>query len=564
MAVNKVVLGSETLLDLTGDTVTKDTLLKGQTAHNAAGEQIEGEYAPPGVFTGASASAAGEAGLVPGPKAGDEKKFLQGDGTWATPSAPADYTELSKDVGQLKEDLGNYIVKTGTDAYTPSCNRNGMNIMVSGNVQILKDESAYMHSRLALIPLTKNTKYTLIKKNASNLFVACLLTKDEAAQSGNLYLNIDRLVVNDNSLTEKTFNSANYDYLLYQHSNRAEDIQIECVSGVALKLNEEIQLPKLESEMTRIQKSSKTNIYSSDVPSYTDFDSFPVNETIIITAYENTIKNAPYQGFMGNVTTVSFNSENKAGVQQVAIDNKSVMYYRYKYDKWGSWRKIEVYQSNFIRIFHTIGGVGDSLMTGELAYGSADNNWQGTYKDRPTFSWLANIARKNGLDYKLYSEGGLNAKTWFSRGYDSKLKAEKCTAYYIALGSNDLKASYGIGDIGDTVNTDSFVGWYKKIVDLIHTTAPKAAIFCLSLYRGKTDNEKTYNDMIKRIANLYDYTYFVDFAKESDFVLGGEYYSYGHFDTLGYVKAADNIERITNDVIEAHKADFAMFGWDND
>ncbi len=479
-------------------------------------------------------------------------------------------TELQKNktrleqIDKLNEELGNYIVKTGTDAYTPSCNRNGMNIMVSSNVQILKDESAYMHSRLALIPLTKNTKYTLTKKNASNLFVACLLTKNETVQSGNLYLNMDRLVVNDNSLTEKTFNSANYDYLLYQHSNRAEDIQIECVSGVGLKLNEEIQLPKLESEMTRIQKSSKVNIYSSDVPNYTDFDSFPANETIIITAYENTIKNAPYQGFMGNVTTVSFNSENKVGVLQIAINNESVMYYRYKYNAWGVWRKTEVYQSNFMRIFHVIGGVGDSLMTGELAYGSADNNWKGDFKDRPTFSWLANIARKNGLDYKLYSEGGLNVKTWFSRGYDSKLKAEKCTAYYIALGSNDLKASYGIGDIGDTANTDSFVGWYKKIVDLIHTTAPKAAIFCLSLYRGKTDNEKTYNDMINRIANLYDYTYFVDFAKESDFVLGEEYYSYGHFDTLGYVKVADNIERITNGVIEAHKADFAMFGWDND
>ena len=87
MAVNKVVLGSETLLDLTGDTVTRDTLLAGRSAHNAAGEQIEGEYTPPDVFTGASAEAAGTSGLVPPPAAGDEKKFLQGDGSWATPEA---------------------------------------------------------------------------------------------------------------------------------------------------------------------------------------------------------------------------------------------------------------------------------------------------------------------------------------------------------------------------------------------------------------------------------------------------------------------------------------------
>ena len=54
MAVNKVMLGSETLLDLTGDTVTRATLLAGHTAHNAAG---------------------------------DEKKYLCGDGSWATPEA---------------------------------------------------------------------------------------------------------------------------------------------------------------------------------------------------------------------------------------------------------------------------------------------------------------------------------------------------------------------------------------------------------------------------------------------------------------------------------------------
>ena len=67
MAVNKVVLGSETLLDLTGDTVTRATLLAGHT--------------------GASAEGAGTSGLVPPPAAGDEKKFLQGDGSWATPEA---------------------------------------------------------------------------------------------------------------------------------------------------------------------------------------------------------------------------------------------------------------------------------------------------------------------------------------------------------------------------------------------------------------------------------------------------------------------------------------------
>ena len=42
MAVNKVVFGTETLIDLTGDTVAPEVLLAGYTATNAAGVQIEG------------------------------------------------------------------------------------------------------------------------------------------------------------------------------------------------------------------------------------------------------------------------------------------------------------------------------------------------------------------------------------------------------------------------------------------------------------------------------------------------------------------------------------------
>lgn len=46
MAVNKVALNGEIKLDLTADTVTPETLLKGMTAHNAAGELITGVYEP--------------------------------------------------------------------------------------------------------------------------------------------------------------------------------------------------------------------------------------------------------------------------------------------------------------------------------------------------------------------------------------------------------------------------------------------------------------------------------------------------------------------------------------
>ena len=42
MAINKVVYGGQVLIDLTGDTVTADKLLKGYTAHDKAGASIAG------------------------------------------------------------------------------------------------------------------------------------------------------------------------------------------------------------------------------------------------------------------------------------------------------------------------------------------------------------------------------------------------------------------------------------------------------------------------------------------------------------------------------------------
>lgn len=46
MAVNHVVINGETSLDLRGDTVAPGLLVRGATAHNAAGEAISGTYVP--------------------------------------------------------------------------------------------------------------------------------------------------------------------------------------------------------------------------------------------------------------------------------------------------------------------------------------------------------------------------------------------------------------------------------------------------------------------------------------------------------------------------------------
>lgn len=61
-------------------------------------------------MTGATADLAGAAGLVPAPKAGDQNKFLRGDGTWVEVITDlsnyvkqSDFNELSTRVGTLEE-----------------------------------------------------------------------------------------------------------------------------------------------------------------------------------------------------------------------------------------------------------------------------------------------------------------------------------------------------------------------------------------------------------------------------------------------------------------------------
>jgi len=44
MGKSKIIFGSETLIDLTADTVTPEVLAKGYTAHNAAGNKITGTF----------------------------------------------------------------------------------------------------------------------------------------------------------------------------------------------------------------------------------------------------------------------------------------------------------------------------------------------------------------------------------------------------------------------------------------------------------------------------------------------------------------------------------------
>lgn len=72
MGVSKVDFAGNTLVDLTGDSVTPETLLEGATAHNAAGDQIDGAVA----VAPASATTPKAPGTA---SAGSESAYARGD-----------------------------------------------------------------------------------------------------------------------------------------------------------------------------------------------------------------------------------------------------------------------------------------------------------------------------------------------------------------------------------------------------------------------------------------------------------------------------------------------------
>lgn len=65
-------------------------------------DAIKAQAPSPANMKGATASAAGTAGLVPAPAAGAQAKYLRGDGTWQTPPTPENNVSLSTNVTVTK------------------------------------------------------------------------------------------------------------------------------------------------------------------------------------------------------------------------------------------------------------------------------------------------------------------------------------------------------------------------------------------------------------------------------------------------------------------------------
>ena len=85
MAVNKVGIDGETVLDLTGDTVTSDNLAYGITAHGANGEVIVGTRKFCRIYSTTNPALTASAGTF----------------TWTVPATEHKFTSLYDNEGQM-------------------------------------------------------------------------------------------------------------------------------------------------------------------------------------------------------------------------------------------------------------------------------------------------------------------------------------------------------------------------------------------------------------------------------------------------------------------------------
>lgn len=155
------------LADVVINTVGNNQLL----VYNAATSRWENKSinALVGVMTGATASSAGAAGLVPAPAAGAQHKFLRGDGTWVTLDIDENLTngildEAEKKINNLNSSIENLIAQVNELDTTELNNRiKALELTVNGDTE---------HTGLISIVSTLQSDITNLNSEIANIHTA--------------------------------------------------------------------------------------------------------------------------------------------------------------------------------------------------------------------------------------------------------------------------------------------------------------------------------------------------------------------------------------------------------
>lgn len=154
--------------------------------------------------------------------------------------------------------------------------------------------------------------------------------------------------------------------------------------------------------------------------------------------------------------------------------------------------------------FNRIAVIGDSWSSGYYY----TNNGSTLHADIRKYSWIANLARKNGVYWYNFAVGGATVASWegqangfrndSAKGLNALMSAPPCDLYIIWWGFNErTRENYPIGSMADvndadyTQNADTFYGNTARCVQAVMAHAPLARIVFItsqtpSSYTGTT------------------------------------------------------------------------------
>lgn len=157
------------------------------TALGIPGQDTNTTYS---AMTGATSSAAGTSGLVPAPDAGNQGKFLKGDGTWATPTNTtySNATQSARGLMSAADKTKLDGIDTGANAYTHPAHT----AKESGLYKVTVDAQGHVTAATAVaksditalgIP-SSNTTYSAATQSAQGLMSAEDKTKLDGIATG--------------------------------------------------------------------------------------------------------------------------------------------------------------------------------------------------------------------------------------------------------------------------------------------------------------------------------------------------------------------------------------------
>lgn len=140
----------------------------------------------------------------------------------------------------------------------------------------------------------------------------------------------------------------------------------------------------------------------------------------------------------------------------------------------------------------------------------------GTSYRKPSLSWGANLAKRNGNTCKIFAYQGLRTDTWLASNYGlSQLLSEQSQDLYIlTFGGNDsAQGANWLGTIEDITSHssyedygNSFYGNYGKIIEQIKGHAPNCKMIMIMHYNSnyQSENRGAYYNATVNIANHYN------------------------------------------------------------